>query len=123
MKTQKFVWLAVLAGAVLACAASARAFDETPYGHNARLRAELRPWHGRYYHQMYGQPIALIVPPTAELQTDYGWGVGNTRVTRIDHQFQRPFPGYGHGGVPFQATPAQPGDTRHFGVYYVRGPW
>ena len=41
--------------------------DETLYGHGARWRAGLRPWHGRQYNVQYGQPIALVVPPTAEL--------------------------------------------------------
>ena len=101
------------------------AFDETHHGHNARWRASLRPWHGRNYNVQYGQPIALVVPPTAELTTDYSWGVTSSRMTRIDHQFQRPWPNgfwspYGYGFMPAAAWPS---DTRQFGTYYVRGPW
>jgi hypothetical protein len=114
-----------LAIAALVAASSARAGDETHYGRDARWRASLRPWHGRFYNVQYGQPIALVVPPTAELTTDYGWGSVASRMTRIDHQFQRPWPNgywspYGYGFLP---TPAWPSDTRQFGTYYVRGPW
>jgi len=89
----------------------------------------MRPWHGRYYHVGYSGPVALVVPPTAEMTSDYSWGVAGTRVTRIDHQFQRPYPGpayywsgYGYG-YGFAPTPRWPSDTAQFGVYYVRGPW
>ncbi len=112
---------------ILAALAASRvgAFDETHHGHNARWRASLHPWHGRYYNVQYGQPLALVVPPTAELTTDYSWGVTSSRMTRIDHQFQRPWPNgfwspYGYGFMPAAAWPS---DTRQFGTYYVRGPW
>jgi hypothetical protein len=102
-------------------------FDETCHGRDARRRAAREPWHGPYYRYGWERPVALVVPPTAERQTDYGWGVGGTRVTRINHQFQRPYPGdfpfgamYPNGFLP---TPPWPSDTRQFGVYYVRGPW
>ncbi len=91
--------------------------------HSARKRSHMYPWHGAFYDVTYGAPVALVVPPTAELQTDYGWGVAGTRVSRIDHQFQRPFPGYYFDGYGFLPTPPWPSDTRQFGVYYVRGPW
>lgn len=82
------------------------------------------PWHGAYYHTAWGMPVALVVPPTAENQSHWGWGVGNTRVTRIRPQFSRDWPGV----VPydrsiFRPTPNWPSDTDQFGVYYVRGPW
>jgi len=119
--------LLVAAVAVVAVASAARlqAFDETHHGHDARWRASLRPWHGRYYNVQYGMPLALVVPPTAELQTDYAWGSVSSRMTRIDHQFQRPWPNgrwspYGYG---FFGTPGWPSDTRQNGTYYVRGPW
>ena len=69
-----------------------------------------------------GQP-ALVVPPTANLQTNWGWGVASSRISRIDHQFQRNYPGAGMFGGPFRPTPVWPHDTTQFGVYYVRGPW
>ena len=115
-----------LALMALAAAARVHAFDETHHGHDARWRASLRPWHGRYYNVQYGQPIALVVPPTAELATDYGWGAVSSRMTRIDHQFQRPWPGFyqpPYGPYGFLPAAAWPSDTRQFGTYYVRGPW
>ncbi|MBI3838231.1 MAG: hypothetical protein HY288_09905, partial [Planctomycetia bacterium] len=99
---------AALALAAVVSAARVQAFDETHYGHDARWRASLRPWHGRNYNVQYGTPLALVVPPTAELQTDYTWGVTSSRVSRINHQFQRPWPnGYlaPHG---FRPTPPWP---------------
>ena len=86
-------------------------------------RAEWYNWNRNYAYTDYGQPVALVVPPTANLQTNYGWGVASSRISRIDHQFQRNFPGYGTFGGPFRPTPIWPSDTSQFGVYYVRGPW
>jgi len=86
-------------------------------------RAGWYNWNRNYAYTDYGQPVALVVPPTANLQTNYGWGVASSRISRIDHQFQRNFPGYGAFGGPFRPTPIWPSDTSQFGVYYVRGPW
>jgi hypothetical protein len=86
-------------------------------------RAQWYNWNRNYAYTDYGQPIALVVPPTANMQTNYGWGVASSRISRIDHQFQRNYPGSGTFGGPFRPTPIWPGDTTHFGVYYVRGPW
>lgn len=122
MKLRNFV-VAGLALAVLATAARVQAFDETHYGHGARWRASMRPWHGRFYNVQYGAPVALVVPPTAELQTDYGWGVTATRTTRINHQFQRPWPNGYWTPSGFLPAAAWPSDTRQFGNYYIRGPW
>jgi hypothetical protein len=80
-------------------------------------------WNRNYAHTEYGQPVALVVPPTANLQTNYGWGVASSRISRIEHQFQRNYPGSGMFGGPFRPTPVWPSDTSQFGVYYVRGPW
>jgi hypothetical protein len=93
---------------------------------SALARSQMRPWHGCFYDPAWGAPLALVVPPTAERTTDWGWGVGNTRTTRIDHQFQRPFPNGNTapaGSYGFAPTPPWPSDTTQFGVYYVRGPW
>lgn len=85
---------------------------------------QYRSWHGNYYHTEYGAPVALVMPPTAEYTTNMGWGVGNTRVTRICHQFARPYPGpYSGGGNMLRPTPAWPSDTTQFGVYPVRAPF
>jgi hypothetical protein len=81
-------------------------------------------WNGAYYKPEWGMPVALVVPPTAEFQSDYGWGVGNFRVTPIAPQFHRAYPGEGvYNRRLFRPTPPWPSDTNQFGVYYVRGPW
>ena len=86
-------------------------------------RAEWYNWNRNYANTDYGAPVALVVPPTAQLQTNYGWGVASSRITRIDHQFQRNYPGPGPFGGPYRSTPLWPSDTTQFGVYPVRGPW
>jgi hypothetical protein len=81
-------------------------------------------WHAGYYHVMYGKPLALVVPPTLTHQTNWGWGVGNTRVTPIYPQFIGPMTATSYGGNErFRPTPFHPSDTLQFGVYYIRGPW
>jgi hypothetical protein len=91
---------------------------------NWRCRRNVQPWHGGYYNVVWGAPVALVVPPTAESQTHWGWGVGNTRVTPICPQFGRNWPGPGtYDPRAFRPTPPWPSDTDQFGVYYVRGPW
>ena len=86
-------------------------------------RAQWYNWNRNYAHTEYGAPVALVVPPTAQLQTNYGWGVASSRISRIDHQFQRNYPGEGQFGGPYRGTPLWPSDTVQFGVYPVRGPW
>jgi hypothetical protein len=86
-------------------------------------RAQWTNWNRNYANTDYGQPVALVVPPTATMQTNWGWGVASSRVSRIDHQFQRNYPGDGQFGGPFRSTPLWPSDTTQFGVYYVRAPW
>ncbi|MBN2580528.1 MAG: hypothetical protein JXB10_16200 [Pirellulales bacterium] len=93
-------------------------------GRRAYWNSMTTPWHGGYYDPAWGMPVALVVPPTAENQTKWGWGVGNTRVVSIDHQFQRNYPGPGYyNRAFFRPTPPWPSDTDQFGVYYIRGPW
>ena len=86
-------------------------------------RSQYYNWNRNYAYTDFGAPTALVVPPTAQLQTNYGWGVSSSRISRIDHQFQRNFPGYGQFGGPFRPTPVWPSDTTQFGVYPVRAPW
>lgn len=82
------------------------------------------PWHQQYANPVYHQPLALVVPPTAGNTTEYGWGVGATRITPNYHQFMRPYPGPGvGGGHPFYHQPMWPRDTTNFGHHYIRGPW
>lgn len=81
-----------------------------------------RPWHGQYYYLPYGQPTALVVPPTSTMQQTYSWGVSQNTMIPIYHQFGRPAPqsaGFGR----FLATPRWPSHTDQFGVYPVRAPW
>jgi hypothetical protein len=91
------------------------------------LRAQGKSWHSAWYDPAEGRPIALVVPPTAEFQTQYSWGVPSSRVAPIYHQFRRPYPGpggvAGGGAGGFLPTPNQPSDTVQFGVNAVRGPW
>ncbi len=83
-----------------------------------------RPWHGNYYHQQYGQPLALGVPPTAHMRQTLSWGVSQNKAYPIHHQFHRnaSTPGAAARGS-FYATPNWPSHTDQFGVYYIRGPW
>lgn len=90
------------------------------------LRSQGKSWHSAWYDPAEGRPIALVVPPTAEFQTQYGWGVPSSRVAPIYHQFRRPYPGPGAvagGGGRLLPTPNQPSDTVQFGVNAIRGPW
>lgn len=112
----------VLVFGVLATVASAG--ENTFFGRRAARRAECYSWCGGYYNAAWGVPVAVVVPPTAEFQTHWGWGVGNTRVNTIDHQFSRNWPGPAQGGATgLRPTPSWPSDTDQFGMYYIRGPW
>ena len=86
-------------------------------------RAQYYNWHGNYYDPAWGAPVALVVPPTAKRQYNWGWNVGTTRLTRINHQFGRTYLGPGVSGGPFSPMPPWPWDTTQSGHYYVRGPW
>ncbi|MFM9026101.1 MAG: hypothetical protein ACKON7_12320 [Planctomycetaceae bacterium] len=90
------------------------------------LRSQGKSRHSTWYDPAEGRPIALVVPPTAEFQSQYAWGVPSSRVAPIYHQFRRPYPGPGGvagSGGGFLPTPNQPSDTVQFGVNAVRGPW
>jgi hypothetical protein len=103
---------------------SAHAGEGSLLGFVAKRRAERTSWNAGYYDGVWGAPLALVVPPTAERQVNWGWGVGNTRVTTIYHQFRRNYPGPGQCDRSlYRPTPPWPSDTLQFGVYYVRGPW
>ncbi|MCO8120475.1 hypothetical protein NHH03_01905 [Stieleria sp. TO1_6] len=83
-----------------------------------------RPWHSHYYNQSYGQPVAVVVPPTAHMRQTYSWGVSQNLMYPIHHQFGRnaSYPGAAAPGQ-FLPTPAWPSHTDQFGYNYVRGPW
>ena len=123
----KRILLAQCAALLMAAASATTAHGHWPFGGAegwAAARGQSLPWHNAYYHAAFGEPIALVVPPTAEFQSQYGWGVGGTRVEPIYHQFGRFYPGPNAGAYGyFYPTPAWPSDTNQFGVYYIRGPW
>jgi hypothetical protein len=86
--------------------------------------ARTMPWHGDYYYHLQGAPTALVVPPVSNMQTQLSWGVSQTSMVPIYHQFSRPYPGLEIGaGRTFYPTPRWPNHTDQFGIYYVRGPW
>jgi hypothetical protein len=97
----------------------------------ASQRAMTQSWHAGYTHTGWGAPVALVVPPTARMQTRMGWGVSQSTMTPIYHQFERPYPsamaadGTAVPGMcaPLYPTPRWPSHTDQFGVYYVRSPW
>ncbi len=121
MKTMLLRGLAVCAVSLCGLASILSAAEPYPYIYR---HSEHMPWHGAYADQEYQQPLALVVPPTVGLQTQYHWGVGGKRVTPIYHQFGRPYPmAGGFVGQGFRPTPQWPSDTTQFGVYYIRGPW
>jgi len=133
MKVMKFMKIVVgrmiVAALVVACLAAATravlAGGEGAYEKRYFLRSQGKSWHSGWYDPWVGRPMALVVPPTAEFTTEYGWGVPSSRVAPIYHQFRRPYPGPGAvpGGAGFMPTPNQPSDTVQFGVHPVRGPW
>lgn len=80
-------------------------------------------WHGGYSTWRYGQPTAVVVPPTASYQSTYAWGVGQTRSTPIHHQFGRGGGSAGGNAGEYQNTPYFPSNTNQFGYYPVRSNW
>ena len=101
-----------------------------PYGPEAHRAKKLDrfysnnyTWHGGYYNSAYGTPVAVLMPPTVTMQTNYGWGVGNTRISRIRGRFGSEYSGHVQGDTGFRPRPAWPTDTTQYGLYYVRGPW
>ena len=80
-------------------------------------------WHGDYNTWRFGQPTAVVVPPTASYQSTYAWGVGQTRSTPIHHQFGRGGGSSGGSAGGFQNTPYFPSNTNQFGYYPVRANW
>jgi hypothetical protein len=95
----------------------------------AAQRAARSSWHAGYYHTEWGAPLALMVPPTVRSHTRWSWGVAQSSVLPLYHQFERPYPGppigamYGDGSGSLRPTPRWPSHTDQFGVYPVRGPW
>jgi hypothetical protein len=125
MKRNLLSLLAIAALTMIFTAPSARAGD--PYAATqlwSNQVAAQRAWHGNYYYLPYGQPTALVVPPTVHMRQTYSWGVSQNLMYPMNHQFGRnaTYPGAMAPGS-FQSTPHWPSHTDQFGVYYVRGPW
>jgi hypothetical protein len=117
----KRICLTALAALALCTALAGSALAEMPYLRPLR-RAQMYNWHANYAYTPYGLQTAVVVPPTANLQTNWNWGVASSRVSRIDHQFTRNYQGPGAASQTL-GTPYWPQDTAQFGLYYVRGPW
>lgn len=118
----KNISLTVIAAAALVAFADS-SHAESRYLWPKTRRAPQYNWHACYSHSAYGQPVALVVPPTAQMKTNWSWGAPSAHFSRIDHQFGRDYPGPGPFGGGFKATPPWPSDMHQFGVYYSRGPW
>jgi hypothetical protein len=124
--------LVFAAAAVVANASPACAFEGFPHPgatkHDAiaRYYAAQRPWHGPYAYTPWGMPTALVVPPNSKFHTSLAWGVGQSEMVPIYHQFHRDYPGTMLGGANasgIYATPFWPSHTDQLGVFPVRGPW
>ena len=102
---------------------SSAGLDATRMNHWNGQQASQYAWHGNYNTWRYGAPTAMVVPPTAAFQTEYNWGVGQTRNIPIYHQFGGGGGGVSGGGAGFLNTPYRPSSTSQFGYYPVRGPW
>jgi hypothetical protein len=91
----------------------------------ANYHAAARPWHGPYAYTPWGEPVALVVPPTADTVSAWSWGVAQTEIRPLHHQFGRSQPpgAFFGAGSPYLHTPLWPSHTDQFGVYPVRGPW
>lgn len=115
---KRFLLSAVVALGVVAV------LTQASWGANRRGRLATHEWTGGYYDSAYGMPVAVVIPPTAEYQTHWNWGVGGTQITPNRPQFSRNWPGPVHYDPrTLLPTPAWPSSTDQFGDYYVRGPW
>ena len=124
MKRYSLLLTLAMSVLVFATADTAEAGRRARADRQAASQSERSSWHQPYYHTSWGRPIALIVPPTARTETNWGWGVTQSSVTPIYQQFKRPFPGDEPGEYnELHPTPPWPSHTHQFGVYYVRGPW
>ena len=121
-----------LAGAIVLTTFATPAFAWYPHhGYHAtradyiaRYYAAQRPWHGPYAYTPYGTPVSLVVPPNSKMHSSYSWGVAQTEMIPIYHQFHRDYPGgWGSGNGEIYTTPYWPSHTDQLGVYPVRGPW
>jgi hypothetical protein len=126
-------WLASVLLIAIAVS-SASAFEPYPGYCYATKRADVigryyaaqRPWHGQYAYTPNGMPTALVVPPNAKMHTSFSWGVAQSEMVPLYHQFHRDYPGgmaIPGGATGIYSTPYWPSHTDQIGVYPVRGPW
>ncbi|MHC4177450.1 MAG: hypothetical protein ACYSWU_08085 [Planctomycetota bacterium] len=121
MNRSLLIAVAVLVLGGLAVVDSAPAVEYAPGGCYGQTGYA---WHGGYYNVAWGVPVALVVPPTAKTQYNFGWGVGGTYISHVYPQFGRNWPGpVRYDPRAFRPTPRWPSHTDQFGIYYVRGPW
>jgi hypothetical protein len=92
-------------------------------GLGRRTTTSTSGWHGDYYNTTWGAPVAVVVPPTARRYVAWGIGVGDTRITRVETQFQPGYPTPSTPGQRLLPAPAWPENTNQFGTHYIRGPW
>ena len=127
MRRLLFLLVALSASSLTMCEVQAggagyRPFRYGNYDRGANWYNANQSWHGNYYNVQWGHPLAVIVPPTANFQTNYSWGVGRTRSAPIHHQFGRRYVDPVTGTVT-QAPSIWPSDTNNMGTHYIRGPW
>jgi hypothetical protein len=126
MRRTQLLLVACLAAGVLAGSAQARnrttVHQQVHADRGAQWFNANHSWHGAYSNVQWGHPVAVIVPPTATMQTEYSWGVGRTQMLPIRHQFARPVAVLGGSG-PLPPSPHWPSRTQQLGYYGVRGPW
>jgi hypothetical protein len=118
MKASSILCCAVLLAVTFAVVFPASASDFLFRGRSSG------PWNTNYYDPAWGMPQAVVVPPTARWQTNYAWGVGGSRLSRVGARFQAEAPGpmSSYNQRDYLPAPPQPSDTQQFGVNYVRGP-
>jgi hypothetical protein len=122
--------LTILAAALLVGSASAGALAARPhlkmyanYNRGARWYNANTQWHGPYAHSQWSQPMALMAPPNANMQSSWSWGVGRTRMVPNYHQFTRPYVAPGGAAGSTSPAPNWPSSTTDQGIYYIRAPW
>lgn len=123
---KRFLSLIAIGAAVFTVASeSAHAGHAARATRVAHYYASARPWHGNYAYTPWGEPVALVVPPHADTMAAWSWGVAQSEIRPLHHQYLRAQPpGTVFGGAsPWLPTPIYPSHTDQFGVYPVRGPW
>ena len=124
MKSQKFL-LVLITSLLAGFASHAYAFSPVTYAdYWTNAHASRLPWHGNYYHLRWSRPVSLVVPPTANMYTQYNWGVSTNEMRPIYHQYGQPYPGDRQIDPSVMRAPSYwPSSTRQNGVYYIRAPW